>query len=80
MAQDLPRAGGESRPLRQRSTLLARALRYSQEVFKTHPVVYERGEDGFDDEHDVSGTQDIPPCEVAAVCDVADHQSGRLGR
>ena len=80
MAQDLPRAAGESRPLRQGSTLLAwRALRRSREIFKTHPVVYQRGEDGFDDEHDVLIIQDILPWEVAAVCDVADHQSGWLG-
>ena len=79
MAQDLPRAEGEPCPLRQISTLPAwRALRCSGGVFKAHPVVYQRGEVGFDDEHDVLVIQDILPWEVAAVCDVTDHQSGRL--
>jgi len=79
MAQDLPGAEEESRSLRQRSTLPAwRALRCSREVFKTHSVVYERGEDDFGDENNVPATQDILPCEVAAVCDVADHLGGWL--
>ena len=44
MAQDLSGAARESRPLRQRPTLLIwRALRCSREVFQTHHVVYQRG-------------------------------------
>ena len=81
MAQNLSGAAGESRPLRQGSTLLAwRALRCSREVVQTHPVVCQRGEVGFDHEHDVLVIQDILSREVAAVCDVTDHQSGRVGR
>ena len=74
MAQDLSGAARESRPLRQRSTLLIwRALRCSREVFQTHHVVYQRGGDGFNDDCNVLATQDIVPREVAAVCDVTDH-------
>jgi len=48
MAQDVPNTRAVSRPPRQRCTFLARwILHCSREVFRTHPMVHEGGEDGF---------------------------------
>jgi len=48
MAQDIPNPRAESRPSRQRCAFLARRVLYCpQEVFRTHPMVHEGGEDGF---------------------------------
>ena len=78
MGQDIPSARGESRLLRQGSTSLGwRAPRRSRGVFQTHPVVYERGEDGLEGERDVSVVRGISIYEVAAVCDIVGHRSGR---
>ena len=49
MVQDIPSAGGEPRSPRQGPTLLnGRTCQFSRGVFRTHPVVHERGEGDFD--------------------------------
>ena len=72
MARDIPSAGGESRLLRQGSMV---PVNCSRGAFPTHSVVYERGEDDRAG-RDISVVWEILPCEVTAVCDIVDYQSG----